>query len=133
LLKEHSDELDQFAFGTHTLVAISFSLWRSAFLSDKTGFKEDTNEGAINFLSEMLQNNAIAYNQERGVKDWTFNYYAANGKYRLEDLAQAWPKWRMGELTPPRGEQTPKNRWEYLQKAFEKAVDHFERRLNGRA
>ena len=90
---------------------------------------EDTNNSAVKFMSEMLENNAIAYTQERKTKDWTFNYYAANARYRLKDLKERWPNARFGPLIPSHGEQDPKNRWEFLQRAYEKAVDHFERRL----
>jgi len=124
LLRKHPQKLNDLALETQHLVAVSFSLWRSAFLSDKTGFREDTQAGSINFLSEMLQNNAIAYSQERSAKDWTFNYYADNARYRLRELKERWPGFQR-RLTPPKGKQTPKNRWSYLQTAFDVAVNHF--------
>lgn len=61
LLREHPDRLEDFSAAIQLLVSISFSLWRSAFLSDKTGYMEDTNNSAVKFMSEMLENNAIAY------------------------------------------------------------------------
>jgi hypothetical protein len=129
LLKEHPDEIDNNAPAIQMLVAVSFSLWRSAFLSDKTGTSKETSAGAVDFLSEMLVNNAIAYTQERNTKDWTFNYYVGNALYRLKDLADRWPRSKLGPLRPPVGKQTPKNRWKVLQEAFAKAVDHFEKLL----
>ena len=130
LLKEHPTADKGLSISTQALVSISFSLWRAVFLSDKTGFRDDTNEDATKLLSEMLQNNAIAYSQERSSKNWTFNYYASNARYRLEELAEKWPKSEMGLLIPPKPNgANPKVRWEYLQAAFEKAVDYLERLL----
>src|SRR5437016_2431678 len=73
-------ENEALAEEAHTLIAISFSLWRSAFLADKTMPWKDTNVAAITFLGEVIQNNAIAYLQDRTSKDWTFNYYASNAR-----------------------------------------------------
>jgi hypothetical protein len=107
------------------LISISFSLWRSVFLSDKTGKFKDTNQGAELFLEEMLMNNAIAYSQDRQSKDWTFNYYATNARYRIQDYCRKYPKIKIGPLLS----SIPKDRWKLLQRAFEKLVNHFEKRL----
>jgi hypothetical protein len=109
---------------------LAFSLWRSAFLSDKTGYRSDTEAGAVKFLSEMLQNNAIAYSQERSSKDWTFNYYATNAHLRLEDLQDLNIDWELGFPMPMM--KSPKDRWGFLQKAFEKALRCLERDLKAK-
>jgi len=96
---------------------ISISLWRSAFLSDKTGYLEDTNKSAERFLGEMLLTNAIAFSQEHSPKDWTFNYCAENARYRQVELKEEWPELK-AKIVPPTGQQTPKNRWSYLRAAF---------------
>ena len=127
LLREYEVEIVGMGYTTQALIGVSFSLWRSAFLSDKTGAPEDTYEGGVKFMSEMLQNNAIAYNQERNSKDFTFNYYATNARLRLEDIKRKRPEWKIGVVRPPK--DTPKTRWEFLQSAFEKAVAGFERHL----
>jgi len=127
LLKAYPGEVSERAAGAQNLVAISFSLWRSVFYSDKEIHGEGTTEDAINLLSEMLQNNAIAYTQERKAKDWTFNYYLWNARMRLENLKESWPKAELGDLIPP--VRSPKTRWKRLQKAFSKAVDHYEKLL----
>jgi hypothetical protein len=126
LLKSYPDQLNEFADEVQMLVSVAFSLWRSAFLSDKTGLRVDTTKNAVIFLAEMIQNNAIAYGSERTAKDWTFNYYAANARYRLDALKEKWSDFDMPRLLPPKGQQNPKNRWEYLQEAFCQSVNHFE-------
>src|SRR6266516_4278201 len=75
LLRAFPDQARVKSFGVEAqmLISVSFSLWRSAFLSDKTGKFKDTHQGAELFLEEMLMNNAIAYSQDRQSKDWTFN------------------------------------------------------------
>lgn len=132
LLKAHPTELEggDFASPAQMLVAISFALWRSAFLSDKTGFLKDTNKDAFTFLGEMVLTNAIVFSNERNTKNWTFNFYAGGAFYRLQELTRTWVEFKPSPLHPPLGSRTPKNRWAVLQKAFEKAVDHFEQRLN---
>jgi hypothetical protein len=126
LLRENPRLLGKggFPFEARMLVGISFSLWRSAFLSDKTGYLEDTNQSAEKFLGEMLLTNAIAFSQERTTKDWTFNYYAENARYRLEELREQWEGLER-PLLPPKGSQSPKLRWDYLQEGFDEAVEHF--------
>jgi hypothetical protein len=130
LLREYEVEIEGMGFTTQALIGVSFSLWRSAFLSDKTGNPEDTYESGVKFMSEMLQNNAIAYSQERNSKDWTFNYYATNARLRLEDLKRKRPEWKIGVVLPAK--DTPKTRWEFLQAAFEKAVAGFESHLKAK-
>lgn len=87
LLRSYPAQVSEKDFGLEAqiLVGVAFSLWRSAFLSDKTGFREEARMGAELFLEEMLLNNAIAYTQDRKSKDWTFTYYANNARYRLLD------------------------------------------------
>ena len=83
----------------------------------------------MNLLSELLANNAIAYPQEKKSKDWTFNYYLANARYRLRDLPEKLAGLDIEPINPPRGKQTPKDRWEYAQAALERAIDYLERKL----
>jgi len=61
LLKIYNDYIDDFGYEVEILVGIAFSLWRSAFLSDKTGYRTDTTDKAISFLAELVQNNAIVF------------------------------------------------------------------------
>lgn len=130
LLKDHPDQLDRFAYEIQHLVGAAFSLWRSAFLSDKTGYRSDTTENAIKFLAEMIQTNAIAFSSERSARNWTFNYYAVNARYRLEALGEYWPDLDLKHILPPKKRRhIPKDRWECLQEVFCAAVNHFEDQL----
>jgi hypothetical protein len=128
LFKEYPKQVSNrpFASQAQALVAIGFSLWRSAFLSDKTGLLSDTNEDAEWFLGELLLTNNIAFPQDRKAKDWTFNYYAANAKFRLEIYAANYPgDFELGQVTA----KSPKDRWKNLQHEFERAVEHFRLQL----
>src|ERR1035438_547421 len=69
-----------------TLVSIGFSLWRAAFLADKSGQLRETNEHATYFLGEMLETNAIAFTQDKKARGFTFNYYLANVRFRLAEF-----------------------------------------------
>jgi hypothetical protein len=104
------------------LAAIAFSLWRAVFLADRSGATDAKMADAEYFLGKMLTDNAIAFTQDRSAREWTFNYYLDNAWYRLKDLRQK-------NLTPPRGKRSARNRWDYLENAFEKAVSNFQRKL----
>jgi hypothetical protein len=77
----------------------------------------------------MLENNAISYSHEKETKDFTFNFYATNALYRLTDLDERWEGADLGPLRPPVGQRDGQTRWNFLNDAFGKAVDEFERRL----
>ena len=127
LLKTYRDHVDDFGYETELLVAVAFSLWRSAFLSDKSGYRSETTKKAVSFLAELLQNNAIVFSSERSANDWAFNYFATNAKWRLEALQDQWSEFDIGPLAPPKKQaHVPKDRWECLHEAFCMAVNHFE-------
>jgi hypothetical protein len=104
------------------LTAIAFSLWRAAFLADRTGETEAKMKHAEEFLAKMLTDNAIAFAQDRSAREWTFNYYLDNAGYRLAELGYR-------NLRPPSGKRTPRNRWDRLHQTFEEAVSDFAKAL----
>ena len=115
-----------------TLVSIGFSLWRAAFLADKSGALSETNEHATYFLGEMLETNAIAFTQDKKARGFTFNYYLANVRFRLAEYKDDNPDFEVDQHLLKRGKlmkMKPTERWRAYQKAFEDAVDHFEARL----
>lgn len=106
-----------------SLVAIAFSLWRAAFLADRTGKLRARSEKATVFLHKMIGDNAITYTQDRESREWTFKYYLDNAGYRLKDLANSWPE--ISDLILPQGRRSGTNRWAQLQAAFARAVKIF--------
>ena len=109
-----------------TLVAVAFSLWRSVFLGgDRKGNLDARAQHAEDFLLRMLRDNAIGYPQERESKEWTFNYYLDNAKYRLEELGQDWPEILNDGRLYPKGRLSGRKRWTYVHSAFARAVRVF--------
>jgi len=115
-----------------TLVSIGFSLWRAAFLADKSGELKETNDHATWFLGEMLETNAIQFTQDKKAKGFTFNYYLANVRFRLVEFKQDNPDFKVYPPLLEKGKLKklhPTERWRAYQEAFEDAVNHFEVRL----
>lgn len=116
-----------------TLVSIGFSLWRAAFLADKTGELQETNEHTSYFLGEMLETNAITFTQDKKAKGFTFNYYLANVRFRLAEFKEDNPTFEVAEKLLLKGKlkrMKPVDRWRAYQRAFEDAVEHFHQRLS---
>jgi hypothetical protein len=105
------------------LVGITFSLWRAAFLADKSGKRENSLVSAIEFLEIVIADNAITYAQDKKQREWTFNYYTNNVRDALIALAKdrpnIVPEWK-------KAARSPKKRWEYGQKMLEQTVANFE-------
>jgi hypothetical protein len=126
---------DKLGYEAKALASIAFSLWRAAFLADKSGDLEETNEHAIYFLGEMLETNAIAFTQDKKAKGFTFNYYLANVRLRLAEFKQDNPDFDVDERLLTRGmlnKIKPADRWRAFQQAFKDAVNHFEAGLCAR-
>lgn len=115
-----------------TLVSIGFSLWRAAFLADKSGELKETNEHATYFLGEMLETNAIAFAQDKKARGFTFNYYLANVRFRLAEYKDEHPDFEVDPKLLRRGKlnrMKPTVRWRAYQEAFENVFNHFKGRL----
>jgi len=106
------------------LLAASFSLWRAAFLADKTAKRVAVFGHGIEFLEKLIEDNAISYVQDRKSNEWTFNYYTRNARSSLETLHQHWP-----DQAPPYvgKKRTPVERWDYCQNQLDQAVLGFEK------
>lgn len=115
-----------FSTTAQIMVAACFSLWRAAFLADKTGKRQAVVGDAKAFLGKMLTDNAITYAQDRSAREWTFNYYMNNAKAYLLRLPS---DWKLEKIMLPRnskkqkGETFSMTRWNRHQKAFEVALD----------
>lgn len=125
-------ENSKLGYEAKTLVSIGFSLWRAAFLADKTGQLTETNIHATYFLGEMLETNAIAFTQDKKARGFTFNYYLANVRFRLAEFKADNPRFGVDPKLLKKGKlasMKPSARWRAYQQAFSDAVDHFEKRL----
>lgn len=122
----HIWKTKRYARAAQDLVAVAFSLWRAAFLADKSGRRSEVFSHGKSFLEKLIEDNAIAYVQDKNSREWTFNYYTRNARSSLQILARYWPE------TAPSYEGKklgPTARWEYCQKLFEEAVAGFEKLL----
>lgn len=134
LLKDHPNQTKKFRgsmrYDAQTLVAIAFSLWRSAFLSGRSNSGTETAHHAEMFLGEMLETNAINFPQDKNSRNWTFNYYTANARNRLLEYAEDNPSFDVDKSKLERGSTlSPKARWVLFQDVFDEAVEHFAGRL----
>jgi hypothetical protein len=104
------------------LLAVAFSLWRAAFLADKTGRREQVFTHGRNFLARVIEDNAIAYTQDKNAREWTFNYYTRNARYSLEFPASFWGN---GFPVYKGATRNAAERWDYCQGLLDEAVDCF--------
>lgn len=110
------------------LVGISFSLWRAAFLADKTGKGGLPLTAAKSFLRTVIVDNAINYAHDKQEREWTFNYYMSNVRRTICDLnqhekyAHLVPEWEYAD-------RSPRERWAYGQSLLCKIVATFGREL----
>ena len=111
------------------LVAVAFSLWRAAFLAEKTGKREQVLKHGRDFLERLIEDNAIAYPQDKSAREWTFNYYTRHAGYSLEFLGEYWPDY-LSQYQ--KGTRTAVERWDYCQTILDDAVDGFEKLLSER-
>lgn len=122
----------EFRAASQTLVSIGFSLWRAAFLADKTGSREAVFEDAKSFLARILTDNAINYPKDCSSREWTFNYYMTNANNGLLRLCDKWPEVNATlskHEKVNKGTRNPHRRWNRHQNAFETAISSFETEL----
>jgi hypothetical protein len=106
----------------HNLLSVSFSLWRAAFLADKTARRAEVFSDAIEFLEKIVEDNSISYLNDRNCREWTFNYYTRNARNSLEALHKQWPD-KVDEYIGKK--RTPTQRWSYCQDLLDSAIDRF--------
>lgn len=132
--EKYPDQAQSPEFRAHsqTLVAVGFSLWRAAFLADKTGRREEVFADARAFLAQLLTNNAINYPQDRSSREWTFNYYMTAANDSLLRLSEKWSDIVVvlsKHEKPAKGTTNPRRRWNRHQNAFEVALKGYEASL----
>jgi hypothetical protein len=127
LFEKHSDKLHQRALSerAQALVAATFSLWRAAFLADKTGVRREAIADARTFLGKILTDNAINYPQDRSAREWTFNYYLSNARTSLLSI-QRYRARIEGVLSAKKpvvkGSIVSQRSWDRFQEALEEAI-----------
>lgn len=135
LIEDYFDKIKKtkpLSIKAQVLTSICFSLWRAAFLADKTGTHEATIQHAHAFLGKMLTDNAITYPQDRASREWTFNYYMEAAKNGLLILAKTCPdvgaklseKKRTAKGTTAAG-----RRWDRHMAALQLALELFQTEL----
>jgi hypothetical protein len=120
----------KYAQAAQDLTAVAFSLWRAAFLAQKTGRREEVFAHAKTFLERVIEDNAISYPSDKTSREWTFNYYARNARSSLETLYNCWPDICQKYVVVTR---TATDRWDYCQQLLEDAVDKFDAHLKSRS
>jgi ribosome-associated translation inhibitor RaiA len=123
IFDRYQDQLKTRHFSAQDLVSVAFSLWRAVFLADRTGKMDLKDKQAKEFLAKMLTDNAIAYVQDRSAREWSFNYYTGNARFRLDKLGDRWRS--VKDLLIPlsqKGVKSARGRWDTLHMAFEEAV-----------
>lgn len=108
------------------LTAVAFSLWRAAFLADKTGRRIEVFNDGRKFLEKLIEDNSIAYVQDKASAEWTFNYYTRNARSSLEMLHKYW----LGVVPRYEGKKrNAKERWDYCHQLLDEAISGFESHL----
>lgn len=135
LLENHAERIRKhkdLSNKAQLLVAVSFSLWRAAFLADKSGLRKEVLADTMAFLGKMLTDNAITYAQDRASREWTFNYYMNAAKDCLVNLAIGWPQVQevlSSERKATKGTTASSRRWDRHQSALEEAIRAFSSEL----
>lgn len=65
------------------LVGAAFSLWRAVFLTVNERDWPAVLQAAEEFLSKVMEDNAITFTQDKAFNDWTFGYYLNNAYFRV--------------------------------------------------
>lgn len=121
LLRDHEKtwKTSRLSIAAQELISISFSLWRAVFLAEKTGKRSAVFHDGLMFLERVIEDNAIAYAQDKAMREWSFNYYTRAARFSLEYLHKIWPA-----VSPEyqKATRTPKERWAYCQQLLEASV-----------
>jgi len=95
LMEQHSKAASKHKIRMRVLVAVSFALWRAAFLADRKGLVDVTFSASKAFLSKMLTDNAITFNVDWTQRDWSFRFYADAARQNLKRLEAHWPNFKV--------------------------------------
>jgi hypothetical protein len=119
------EENIEYAQLAQQLAAIAFSLWRAVFLSDLTQDVENQMGDVRRFLGNLISHNAIAYQQDRNSREWTFQYYLDNARQRLLAIARGASSSILHVNEIDVQAHSAKEDWTIAQDALAKAVGRF--------
>ncbi len=113
------------------LVGTTFALWRAAFLADRIAPKRsEIWTDATSFLQTMIEDNAIMFHTEKGVKFWVFNFYIRSAEKLISAI---WPDvdgLLDAKYIATKGtSDASRKRWDRCQGALELAITKFEGEL----
>jgi hypothetical protein len=131
LLENHADfwNAKKASKAAQDLIAVAFSLWRAAFLAEKSGKRSEVFAHGRDLLEKVIEDNAISYLQDKNSREWTFNYYTKNARSSLTLLSKYWE-----EVPSYKGmARSPKERWDYCQELLDTSISNFEDKLKSRA
>ena len=87
LLKER-DAIKNFWPLYGLLVGVVFSLWRAVFLVKTVRKPKDERDHGIEFLSTLIETNAIGFSQDANNSQWTAGYYINSATMRLHAITK---------------------------------------------
>jgi hypothetical protein len=126
---------DDYIVVFQTLTAVTFSLWRAVFLADIKLDTRDILADSEAFLRNLIENNAVAYPQDRNARHFSFAYYVSTARHHLSKLVRHYersqllsdPTWKAvkeGKIT------SPTSFWDASHNALGEALNNFERLLS---
>lgn len=66
------------------LIGAAFSLWRASFLTEVRRGWPGVLAGAEKFLTAVVRDNAIGYNQEKSAQKWMVGFYLNSAAFRID-------------------------------------------------
>ncbi|MGJ4956815.1 hypothetical protein ACQR1H_14300 [Bradyrhizobium sp. HKCCYLRH2015] len=116
------------------MVDASFSLWRSAFLTDVSRDRKIVFEHMKEFVRKVLEQNAITFADDHRLRALAVGYYNANARYRIERLYENHPELldipAVAKVSELSGRDLAKEDqavlWDFYFNALEQTFDWFE-------
>lgn len=75
-----------------SLIGVAFSLWRAVFFVDVSAARSLAPVHAREFLTRLVRDNTVAFQQERDAREWTVGYYLSNAAIRLFSVRDQIPE-----------------------------------------
>lgn len=121
----NSDDMANISQG---LLAVIFSLWRAVFLSEENNDPMSWYDHVEMFLDTLIRDNEINYTQDKRYQSWTFTYYVANARYRLDAISKKHQEVIIPDSAISEWRES-KADWNYLHSVVKQATSNFEKLL----